>query len=172
MFRLQTLTGACAAVFIAASLGAQTPHVTAATPEEAGAYLLIVGSCHDCHTPNWIESGGKTSKDSLMTGRGLGFMGPWGVNYAKNLRVIADRQGEEHWVNTLKTADDGDGQLPMPWHNTARMSDDDLRAMWKYIKSLGPSQGERIPRGVKPGKAPTSPYIDLKVITPDTTKKP
>jgi mono/diheme cytochrome c family protein len=39
--------------------------------------LLIVGSCHDCHTPNWVESGGKTSKDSLMTGRGLGFKGTW-----------------------------------------------------------------------------------------------
>ncbi len=172
MSRLHTLTGAVATLFAAASLGAQTPHVTAATPEQAGAYLLIVGSCHDCHTPNWVESGGKTSKDSLMTGRGVGFMGSWGVNYAKNLRVIVDRQGEEHWVKTLKTADDGDGHLPMPWHNTALMSDDDLRAMWKYIKSLGPAQGERIPRGVAPGKAAPGPYIDLKTVKPDTVKKP
>lgn len=160
------------ALLVASSLNAQTPHVIAATPEQAGAYLLIVGSCHDCHTPNWVESGGKTSKDSLMTGRGLGFKGPWGVDYSKNLRVIADREGEDHWVSTLKTADDGDGHLPMPWHNTAKMSDEDLRAMWKYVKSLGPAQGERIPRGVKPGKEPTGPYIDLKVVTADSVKKP
>lgn len=151
---------------------AQAPHVVASTPEAAGAYLLIVGSCHDCHTPNWTESGGKTSKDSLMTGRGLGFKGSWGVDYSKNLRVIADREGEDHWVKTLKTADDGDGHLPMPWHNTALMSDEDLRAMWKYVKSLGPAQGERIPRSVKPGKEPTGEYMDLRVINADTVKKP
>jgi mono/diheme cytochrome c family protein len=151
---------------------AQAPHVTAATPEQAGAYLLIVGSCHDCHTPNWIESGGKTSKDSLMTGRALGFKGVWGVDYSKNLRTIVDREDEDKWVHTLKTADDGDGHLPMPWHNTALMPEEDLRAMWKYIHSLGPSQGERIPRSVKPGKPATGPYIDLKVITTDTVKKP
>jgi cytochrome c553 len=154
------------------SARAQAPHVVAATPEEAGAYLLIVGSCHDCHTPNWVESGGKTSKDSLMTGRGLGFKGPWGTDYAKNLRAIADRQGEDHWVHSLKTSDDGDGNLPMPWHNTAKMSDEDLRAMWKYLKSLGTAQGERVPRSVNPGKEPSSPYIDLKVMSPDSTKKP
>ena len=159
-------------LLVSSTLTAQAPHVTANTPEEAGAYLLIVGSCHDCHTPNWVESGGKTAKDSLMTGRGLGFKGPWGVDYSKNLRVIADREGEDHWVNTLKTADDGDGHLPMPWHNTALMSDADLRAMWKYVKSLGPAQGERIPRSVKPGKEPTGQFIDLTVINADTVKKP
>jgi cytochrome c553 len=171
----RTIT-ACVVVGVACLLStpalAQGPHVTADTPEQAGAYLLIVGSCHDCHTPNWVESGGKTSKDSLMTGRGLGFKGPWGVDYSKNLRVIADREGEDHWVNTLKTADDGDGHLPMPWHNTKLMSDDDLRAMWKYVKSLGPAQGERIPRSVRPGKEPVGQYIDLKVVTADTVKKP
>jgi mono/diheme cytochrome c family protein len=167
---------ACVAVCVASAFSttarAQAPHVTAATPEQAGAYLLIVGNCHDCHTPNWTESGGKTSKDSLMTGRALGFKGPWGVDYSKNLRVIADREGEDHWVNTLKTADDGDGHLPMPWHNTALMSDEDLRAMWKYVKSLGPAQGERIPRSVRPGKEPAGQYLDLKVVVSDSAKKP
>ena len=74
--------------------------------------------------PNWVESGGKTSKDSLMTGRGLGFKGTWGVDYSKNLRVIADREGE------------------------------------------------RIPRSVRPGKEHVGQYIDLKVVTADTVKKP
>jgi mono/diheme cytochrome c family protein len=160
------------ALAITAPALAQAPHVTAATPEQAGAYLLIVGSCHDCHTPNWVESGGKTSKDSLMTGRALGFKGTWGVDYSKNLRTIVQREDADKWVHTLKTADDGDGALPMPWHNMALMSDEDLRAMWKYIYSLGPAQGERIPRGVKAGKTPTGEYIDLKVITTDTVKKP
>ena len=151
---------------------AQAPHVVAATPEEAGAYLLIVGNCHDCHTPNWTESGGKVSKDSIMTGRGLGFKGSWGTDYSKNLRTVAVKEGEDHWVKTLKTADDGDGHLPMPYHNTALMSDADLRAMWKYVNSLGLAIGERIPRSVKPGKEPTGQFINLTVITTDTVKKP
>lgn len=150
--------------------------VVASTPEEAGAYLLIIGSCHDCHTPNWVESKGKVGKDSLMTGRALGFMGPWGTNYSKNLRTIAAKQSEDHWLEVMKTADEGDGNLPMPWHNTALMSDEDIRATYKYVKSLGASTIERIPRNAKPGVAPTSAYIDLTVKRPvakDTTvKKP
>jgi mono/diheme cytochrome c family protein len=166
------LAAAALAFLLNAPASAQTPHVTAATPEQAGAYLLIVGSCHDCHTPNWVESGGKTSKDSLMTGRAVGFRGSWGVDYSKNLRTVVDREDEDKWVNTLKTADDGDGHLPMPYHNTALMSDADLSAMYKYIKSLGPAQGERIPRSVKLGREPTGQYLDLRVITTDTVKKP
>ena len=150
--------------------------VVAATPEEAGAYLLIIGSCHDCHTPNWIESKGKVGNDSLMTGRALGFMGAWGTNYSKNLRTIAAKQSEDHWLEVMKTADGGDGNLPMPWHNTALMSDDDIRATYKYVKSLGAATVERIPRNAKPGVAPTSAYLDLSTKHPapkdSTVKKP
>ena len=60
----------------------------------------------------------------------------WGVDYSKNLRTIVQREDADKWVHTLKTADDGDGHLPMPWHNTALMPEEDLRAMWKYIYSL------------------------------------
>ena len=76
----------------------------------------------------------------------------------------------------MKTADEGDGNLPMPWHNTALMSDEDIRATYKYVKSLGASTIERIPRNAKPGVAPTSAYIDLTVKKPaaknTTVKKP
>ncbi len=158
----------------AASAGAQAaPKVAAATPEAAGEYLMIIGSCHDCHTPNWTESKGKVSKDSLLTGRSLGFMGSWGTVYGKNLRTIAARQSEDHWVNVLRTTDDGDGLLPMPWHNTARMSEEDMRALYRYTKSLGSATGERIPRNAKPGVQPTSAYIDLTPKSaPDSAKKP
>ena len=178
--RRRFIVGAVAAAGIwtlPAPASAQSPaKVTASTPEEAGAYLMILGSCHDCHTPNWVESKGKTSKDSLMTGRALGFRGSWGVVYSKNLRNIADRQSEDHWVQVMKTADSGDGHLPMPWHNTALMNEEDLRNMWKYVHSLGPATGERIPRNTKPGvDAREGQYLDLvpKAVTPaDPAKKP
>jgi cytochrome c553 len=172
-----TLAAACLVLALpAVAFSQEARKVAASTPEAAGEYLLIVGSCHDCHTPNWTESKGKVSKDSIMTGRALGFKGPWGVVYSKNLRSIAARQTEDHWVKVMKTADDGEGNLPMPWHNTALMSEDDLRAMWKYVHSLGTATGERIPRNVKPGQEPKEgTYVDLTQKTvgaPDAAKKP
>jgi cytochrome c553 len=144
------------------SIAAAQVKVSAPTPEAAGEYLMIVGSCHDCHTAKWTELKGKVAKDDQLTGSAIGFKGPWGTVYSKNLRTIAARQSEDHWVDVLKTADGGDGKLPMPWHNTALMSDDDLRALYKYTKSLGAKTGERIPRNLKPGVEPTSgEWVDL-----------
>jgi mono/diheme cytochrome c family protein len=159
------------------ALSAQAAKVTAATPEAAGKYLLIVGSCHDCHTPGWTESKGKVAEDDYMIGNPVGYKGPWGTSYGKNLRTIAARQSEDHWVDVLKTADGGDGKLPMPYHNTAMMNEEDMRNMYKYIKSLGSKVGPRLPRGAKPGVEPVGDYIDLatkKGATPpaDTAKKP
>ena len=70
------------------------------------------------------------------------------------------RQSEEHWVEVLKTSDGGDGKPPMPWWNTAQMSERDMRAMYRYIKSLGPKAGG-VPRGLPPGKEPTGAWVWL-----------
>ncbi|MDQ6634812.1 MAG: hypothetical protein M3Z10_08660, partial [Gemmatimonadota bacterium] len=134
------------------------PAVQAATMEQAGEYLTIVGSCNDCHTQGWSESGGKIPPADRFAGLNLGFRGAWGTSYGKNLRTITQRQTEDHWVETLRTADGGDGKPPMPWWNTKLMSDRDLRAMYRYIKSLGP-KANGVPRALPPGKEPTGPYI-------------
>lgn len=172
---LSAVAFAAASVLTATTVSAQAAKVTAATPEAAGKYLLIVGSCHDCHTPNWTESRGKVAEDDYMIGNPVGYKGPWGTSYGKNLRTIAARQSEDHWVDVLKTADGGDGKLPMPWHNTALMNEEDMRNMYKYVKSLGTKVGPRLPKAAKPGVEPTGDYIDLsqkKGAAPDTTKKP
>ncbi len=134
------------------------PAVQAPSMEQAGEYLTLVGSCNDCHTQGWVESKGKVAPADRFAGMNVGFRGAWGTSYGKNLRTIVQRQSEDHWVETLKTADGGDGKMPMPWWNTAMMSDRDLRAMYRYIKSLGPKPNG-VPRGLPPGKEPTGPYI-------------
>ncbi len=145
-----------------ASVGAMPPSaepaVQAPTMEQAGEYLTIVGSCNDCHTQNWTASKGKVAPADRFAGLDVGFRGEWGTVYGKNLRTITQRQSEDHWVQVLKTADDGDGKPPMPWWNTALMSDRDLRAMYRYIKSLGPNT-KGVPRNLRPGVEPTSPYV-------------
>lgn len=141
---------------------ADVPFVQAATDSAAGAYLTVVASCHDCHTAGWVDKKGNIPEADRMAGNPVGYYGPWGTVYAKNLRQVADRQDEDHWVHVMRTADGGEGKLPMPWHDAEKFSEKDLRAMYRYIKSLGPKPF-RIPRGTKPGVLPTSSYIDLTV---------
>lgn len=140
------------------------PAVEAESMEKAGEYLTIVGSCNDCHTQGWTETKGKIAPADRFAGLDVGFRGEWGTSYGKNLRTITQRQSEDHWVETLKTSDDGDGKPPMPWWNTAMMSDRDLRAMYRYIKALGPNP-KGVPRGLPPGREPTGKYI---WVTPKT----
>lgn len=136
-------------------------YVHAATPEQAGEYLTIVGGCNDCHTPRWAESNGNVPPADRFTGNPVGYRGPWGTTYAANLRLLTQRMPEDRWVTVLQTAMGGHGDPPMPWMNTRLMSDRDLRAMYRYIRSLGP-RGERMPRGVPPNQEPTTPYVDFR----------
>jgi mono/diheme cytochrome c family protein len=139
---------------------ANGPAVQAASMIQAGEYLTTVGGCNDCHTQNWVESKGKVAPADRFAGMSVGFRGPWGTTYGKNLRTIVQRMSEDRWVKVLQTADSGDGRPPMPWWNTAQMSDRDLRAMYRYVKSLGPKPNG-VPRGLPPEKEPTGPYMWL-----------
>lgn len=160
--------GACASGTPASGTGAAPagnpipaggPSVAASAEDiKAGEYLTIVGSCNDCHTQGWTESKGKVAPADRFAGLDVGFRGVWGTVYGKNLRTVTQRQSEDHWVEVLKTSDGGDGKPPMPWWNTAQMSERDMRAMYRYIKSLGPNT-KGVPRSLKPGVAPTGPWV-------------
>ena len=142
----------------APALSPDTGYVVAANDSAAGAYLTIVGGCNDCHTADWAQSNGATPHASRLTGNPVGYRGPWGTSYATNLRLLPTRMSEERWVAVLTTADSGHGRPPMPWMNTAMMSQRDLRNLYRYVKALGPS-GTRVPRAVALGVEPTTPYI-------------
>ena len=159
-------TAACQTAGSASSAGSSPdamppaggPAVAATSMEAAGEYLTLVGSCNDCHTQGWSESEGKVPPADRFAGFNVGFRGPWGTTYGKNLRTVVQRQSEDHWVEVLKTSDGGDGKPPMPWWNTKQMSDRDLRAMYRYIKSLGPKPNG-VPRSLPAGREPTGQYI-------------
>ena len=144
---------------------ANGPAVQAESMEKAGEYLTVVAGCNDCHTENWSKSEGKIPPADRMGGMKVGFRGEWGTVYGKNLRTIVQRMSEDRWVKVLTTADSGDGKPPMPWWNTARMSERDLRAMYRYVKGLGPKQNG-VPRSLPAGKEPTTPYISLETKQP------
>lgn len=52
-----------------------------------------------------------------------------------------------------------------PWMNTAAMSQHDLRAICRYIHSLG-ARGTNAPRAVPPDSTPRTPYINFVPVQP------
>lgn len=95
----------------------------------------------------------------------VAFRGASGTVYGKNLRTIVQRMSGDRSVRVLTTADSGDRKPSMPWWNTAKMSQRDFRAMYRYVKSLGPKQND-VPCRLPAGKEPTTPYIPLETRQP------
>lgn len=130
------------------------------TPEERGKYLVLIGGCNDCHTPGYIETDGKSPAESeWLTGSPVGFRGPWGTTFPPNLRLFMNETPEDDFVTIAKTRNQ---KPPMPWPSLHNMSEEDLRAIYRYVNSLGP-KGQRAPEYVPPDQEPNFPYV---VFTP------
>lgn len=133
------------------------PHVVSSSQIETGRYIAIIGGCNDCHTDGYLQSGGNIPEEDWLTGSPLGWRGPWGTTYASNLRLFIQEYNEDEWVMLLHERTD---LPPMPWMNVNKMSDKDARALYQYIKSLGP-KGEDMPDALEPGEEPETPYLDM-----------
>lgn len=155
--------GAAAMSFAnAAPASANEPHVVAATPELAGRHLVRVGGCNDCHTPGFMQQGEQVPESQWLVGLPLGFKGPWGTTYGANLRTKAQALSEEQWTTFVKNHT---GRPPMPWTAVHAMSDADRRNLYRYIRSLGPSDNA-VPDGLEPGQTPATPYLVFEPVMP------
>jgi len=93
-----------------------------------------------------------------MAATNTAFAGPWGVSFAANLTPDEDTGigawTEEIFVNTLRTGKHwGQSRAilpPMPWFNYGRMTDQDLKAVFTYLRSI-PPRHNRVPMPVPPG---------------------
>jgi mono/diheme cytochrome c family protein len=124
---------------------------------ERGRYLIRIGGCNDCHTAGYAPTGGKVPEPQWLTGDGLGWSGPWGTTYATNLRLYMQNLTEDQWVKTARTLQT---RPPMPWFNVRDMSTRDLRAMYRYVRHLGPA-GNPAPAYLPPEKTPPQPYVQF-----------
>ena len=131
--------------------------IQAATPEEAGHYFFLTGGCNDCHTVGWAESKGTLPETEWGLGNPVGYRGPWGTTYARNLRLSARRNSERQWVQMYRQSA---GLPPMPWQDYCRMPEADLLSIHRFLHSLGP-RGKPMPNALPPGKEPATPYIDF-----------
>jgi mono/diheme cytochrome c family protein len=147
------------------------PQVSAASQIEAGRYLVKLGGCNDCHTPGYVETAMMTGKlmpeADWLTGADVGFAGAWGVSYPANLRLSFQNWTEEEF---LELAHKGQGRPPMPWPSLQAMSDPDLKAMYAFIRSLGP-KGEMMPAALSPGVEPDRPYFRFEPTMPKGAAK-
>ena len=99
----------------------------------------------------WIWSGGATNTS---------FAGPWGVSYARNL-TPEKLTGTGIWTfeifkNTIRNGRHwGVGRPlnpPMPWFNYREMTDEDLAAVFAYLRTLKPIRNE-VPQPLPPQQA-------------------
>ena len=136
---------------------AQSPKSADAKSVERGRYLVKIGGCNDCHTPGYVQSGGKVPEKQWLTGDQLGWRGPWGTTYPSNLRLFMSKITEAQWVTTAKTAQ---YRPPMPWFTLHDMTEQDLRAIYRFTRSLG-TAGEPAPAFVPPGQEPKGPFVQF-----------
>jgi mono/diheme cytochrome c family protein len=122
-----------------------------------GDYLVRIAGCNDCHTPAYGERGGNVPKNEWLVGSPLGFSGPWGTTYAANLRIKAAEMDEAGW---LKYTADLHTRPLMPDFAVRAMHEEDRRALYRFIRSLGPG-GSKAPDYLPPGQTPPPPYMQL-----------
>ncbi len=98
-----------------ASVASIPPGITPAY----GKYVATLGDCRACHGPD-------------MTGTPDSNLGPG----APNPRPFVGTLTVEQFRQTLKTGKRPNGtELKMPWQNAAQMTDDDLSALYAYLKA-------------------------------------
>jgi mono/diheme cytochrome c family protein len=117
--------------------------------------VLKIGGCNDCHTPGYGLGGGNVPEAQWLVGDSLGWQGPWGTTYPPNLRLYMQDLSEAQWLAKAKTLST---RPPMPWFNVRAMSEQDLRAVYRYIRHLGPA-GAPAPAYVPPRQAAKTPVV-------------
>lgn len=116
---------------------------------QQGQELPVVS--HDALTKGWM----------LMNGDLTAAAGPWGVSFAAN--ITSDETGIGNWsLEQFKTAmrkgkykgleNARDLLPPMPWFNFAKLTDEDLEAMYVYLQSTKPVKNI-VPAPIPPGTA-------------------
>jgi mono/diheme cytochrome c family protein len=86
------------------------------------------------------------------------FAGPWGVTYAINLTPHTHGMAawtEDMFVRAMRTGKHmGESrpiQPPMPWPSFAKMTDEDLKSIYAYLKTV-PPVNNIVPDYLPPGK--------------------
>ncbi|MCW5978151.1 MAG: c-type cytochrome [Bryobacteraceae bacterium] len=113
------------------------------TPEKRGEYLAALGTCGDCHTP--IDLKAMRPRADLAFGGGFVLKGPWGTVASSNL--TPDPSGIPYYDEALFLTAMRTGHVKaralnsiMPWGRYRNLTDEDLKAIFAWLKTLKPVQ--------------------------------
>jgi len=120
------------------------------------------------HPQSLVMPPAVTSKEWAWAGAvtNTAFSGPWGTSYAFNL-TPDEHTGigiwtEDIFIKTIRTGRHWGVSRPilppMPWFNYRQMTDDDLRSVYAYLRSI-PAVRNRVPDAVI-AEAPTEASTD------------
>lgn len=121
------------------------PHDTVAY----GKYLTQIGGCYECHTPH--EEMGGPIPDKAFAG-GWEMKGPWGRNITANLtphpETFVGRASKPEFIGRFRATYDPKTIPPpgrntiMPWNAFSGLTDEDLGAIYDYLKTLPPVENK------------------------------
>jgi len=89
---------------------------------------------------------GPSKWGALVNNNLTAWVGPWGTSYTSNLTPDKEtgfgNMNEGLFIKILRTGKFMGGERdilpPMPWYDYAKLSDEDLKAIFAYLKSLKP----------------------------------
>ena len=123
---------------------------------ERGRHMIKTMGCNSCHTPDYMVKRSNILEEDWLVGGTLGFRGPQGTSYPTNLRLLLNNMSEEDWlVLTKQMREDS----PMSWVMLSKTPEQDLRAIYKFVKYLGLKGTPALPR-LAAGVLPTTQYVD------------
>lgn len=122
---------------------------------ERGRYLVRITGCNDCHTAGYAAAEGALPESEWLLGDTVGWQGPWGTTYAPNLRLSLSRMTADEWVAFARNLR---SRPPMPSFSLHQMTEDDLRDIYAFIRSLQPL-GEPGLAYVPPGQTAPTPVV-------------
>ena len=154
------------AAMMSCTTNSQTPAASTATAEDKlvrGKRLAYTSGCVDCHTPGSLYGAPDTTR--MLSGSELGWVGPWGVTYPRNLTPDSTTGlgswSEDQIVTAIREGRRPDGSPllpPMPWTMFAHFTDDEVYAIAAYLKSV-PAVAHEMPKQLPPGTAPPGPAL-------------
>jgi mono/diheme cytochrome c family protein len=114
-----------------------------------GKYLVTMASCADCHTPTDKEMNPLPGMDFAG---GAEFIAPFGTIRSANITPHSEtgvgKWTKEEFIKRFKTYDPAVNQYvsvsqqefntPMPWTMYAGMTEEDLGAIYDYLKTVKP----------------------------------
>jgi mono/diheme cytochrome c family protein len=159
--RARSIALAAAITILATTIPLATLAAEADPMVARGRYLVQIAGCNDCHTPDYMFAAGAVDEGLWLTGSPLGWNGPWGTTYPPNLRLTVQAMTEDQWVVFAPAPK----RPPMPWFALRDMSQEDVRAIYRYLKHLGPA-GQLAPAALPPGVDPKAPVFRAPELPP------